>query len=322
MPMSCIKLLAGGLEMANSSHRIEKCNLHILPWIELVGRAGGSVAQWVVSSDDDALKDGLSEFLARNVPGEWMEHRQGHHLECSLVGTAVDDDTRAWAMARALTHYLLIYQERYWLDRLLESRYRTFDATECQEIVDEAVRIIHADLDQDSDRLHVATTTVFHYLLSQKAIVLEGVRTFLLGDIRLEFVEAIDQAVDGHLLDQEYREFVHLLRRLVAVSRTCQTWVHVRFESGSFFFEDSFGTRLGDDLIEDMLVGRDVGEGGLDEVLISALVTLAPHRITVHQGQITSEGRRTLLEVFEGRVLFCRGCGRCHAQVDRDRRSF
>ncbi len=311
--------MVSGLE---ARHRIERFNLHILPWIELVGRAGEGVAQWVVSSDDDALADGLSEFLARNVPGEWIERRQGHHLECSLIGNAVDDDTQTGPMAYTLTRYLLIYQERYWLECLLQSRYRTFDASECQEIVDGALRILHADPDQDADRLHVATTTVFHYLLSQSAVVLEGVRTFLLKDIRLELVEAIDRAVDGHLLNQEYQEFIHLLRRLVAVSRTCQEWVHVRFESGTFFFEDGFGKRLGEDLIADMLVGRDADETGVDEVLISALVTLAPHRITVHQGQITSEARKTLLEVFEGGVLFCWGCGRCRAQVDRDRRSF
>lgn len=274
-------------------------------------------------SDDATLSNGLGEFLARGVPGEWRESRQGSHLECTLSHDDGDGETRGWPMARALAQYLLVYHERAWLNDLLAGRYRTFDNDETRRILDHVLRILHTDRDQDLERLDMATTAIFNYLASQTAVVVEGVRTFLLGDIRTEFQEAIDQAVDVHLMEQEYQEFVHLLRRLVHVAGPRQDWIHVRFLDNRFFFEDPQGTRLGDELIADMADGVDISLGGLDDVLISALVTLAPSRITVHQGQMTDEARDTLKDVFDGQVLFCHGCGRCYtSQVDRDRRSF
>ncbi len=293
--------------------------------VDRMGRkAGDSVAGWVVTSDDAVMSQGLGEFLARSVAGQWTESRQGTHLQCELIGDADELDELAWPMARALAQYLLIYHERDWLDDLLHRRYHIFDADEQCTILDHALRILHQDQDQDLSRMDLAAAVIFNYLVHQPTLVVEGVRTFLMSDIKVEFDEAIDQAVDTHLMEQEYQEFVHLLRQLVNVAGTRQEWIHVHFDQRRrFYFEDPSGLRLADELIDDILDGADVELGGLDDVLISALVTLAPERITIHQGNLAKEGQETLLQVFDGRVLFCRGCSRCYAaHVDRDWRSF
>lgn len=281
------------------------------------------MTQWVVMSDHAVISEGLGEFLARSIPGEWTELRQGGHLQYALGRGDGNVEELAWPIARALAQYLLIYHERNWLEELLLRRYHIFETGEQRRIVDNILLILHTDRDQDIARLDLATTLIFNYLRSQPALVVEGIRTFLLADIRTEFEEAIDQAVDTYLMEQEYQEFVRLLRQLVDVAGTQHEWIHVRFHGNRFFFESSAGERLGDDLIDDMLEGADVQAGGLDDVLISALVTLAPSRITIHQGHLGAEGRETLLRVFDGKVLFCYGCARCYApQVDRDWRTF
>lgn len=272
-------------------------------------------------SDDAVISDGLGEFLARKVPGEWAESRDGPRLQCELASE--DDEPLAWSLARALAQYLVIFHERAWLNELLRRRYHVFDAKEKKAIVDRVLHLLHTDREQDLARVDLAAASIFQYVVTEPVLVLDGIRTFLLGDIRTEFEEAIDQAVESHLMEEEYQEFVHLLRQLVNVAGTRQEWIHVLFEHGRFFFEDSEGRRLGEDLVQDMLQGVDGADGGLDDVLISALVTLAPTRITVHQGHLADEGRETLLEVFDGRVLFCRGCAKCYRlTVDRDWRSF
>nr|WP_243239454.1 putative sporulation protein YtxC [Sulfobacillus harzensis] len=226
-------------------------------------------------------------------------------------------------MARALAQYLLIYHERDWLDELLARRYHSFDPDEHRQIVKDVLSLLHSDREQDVGRLDLAATLIFSYLESSSTVVVEGIRTFLLPDIRVEFEEAIDHAVDIFLMEQEYQEFVRLLRQLVQVAGHSKEWIHVRFRDNRFFFEDGSGTRIGEDLVTDMLEGVDHEEGALDDVLISALVTLAPARITIHRGQLHAEGRETLKQVFEGNVLFCHGCARCYSrEIDTDRRSF
>ncbi len=291
--------------------------------MELVGKAGDRVTQWVVMTDHAAMSDGLGEFLARSIPGEWTESRRGAHLECAFHSDGEAPENVAWPLARALAQYLVVYHERDWLDELLRHRYHTFDPGEQRQILDDVVHMLHADRDQDQGRLDLATTLIFNYLKTAPELVIEGIRTFLMGDIRTEYEEAIDQAVDIYLMEQEYQEFVRLLRQLVDVAGTQHDWIHVRYTADRFHFEDPAGHRLADSLIDDMLEGVDRQLGGLDDVLISALVTLAPSRITIHRGEIGREGRETLVQVFDGRVLFCHGCARCYTtQVDSDWRTF
>ena len=292
--------------------------------VDRIGRkAGDIVIQWVILTDDVALAEGLGEFLARTVPGQWKEEQAGGQRQCVLESDGDERGERAWPLARSLARYLISYHGRAWLESLLSCRYKVFDTVERRQIVDYAIRLLHTDLDQDLERLDLATTIIFNYLATQPLLVAEGLRTFLLKDIRDEFVEALDHAVDAHLMEREYQEFVQLLRRMVNLAGSRQDWIHVHFSRNRFFFEDAAGVRLGDELVHEMLSDLDVDSEGLEEVLISALVTLAPIRITIHQGPLAAEGRETLLRVFDGRILFCRGCGRCyHAHIDSGGRSF
>ncbi|MCL5117086.1 MAG: putative sporulation protein YtxC [Firmicutes bacterium] len=281
------------------------------------------MTQWVVMTDHAAMSRGLGEYLARSIPGEWTESRQGQHWAYTLANEQEGHADLAWPMARALAQYLLIYHERNWLDELLDRRYHTFEPQEQQKILDDVLHLLHTDRDQDLGRLDLATTLIYSYLESHPTLVIEGIRTFLLPEIRAEFEEAIDQAVDIFLLEQEYQEFVRLLKQLVAVAGNDHDWIHVRFTRDRFYFEDASGNRLADDLINDMLMGVETQSGAIDDVLISALVTLAPARITIHRGRLHPEGRETLVQVFDGKVLFCHGCARCYSpQVDTDWRSF
>ncbi len=229
-----------------------------------------------------------------------------------MVADDLLGESRAWPMARALAEYILGYHERTWITELLTRRYQIFEKGEQSDIVERALTILHAEPDDGRVRLDLATTMVLHYLLDHQAIVVEGIRTFLLKEIRAEFQAAIAAAVDAHLLDEEYQAFVQLLKRLVDLANTRQEWVHVRFAQRGLYFEDSGGRRLGDELIDDVLKETDDDLERLDEVLISALVTMAPARITIHRGHIGTQARETLVRVFDGRIVFCPGCGRCH----------
>ncbi|PSR22147.1 MAG: hypothetical protein C7B45_07945 [Sulfobacillus acidophilus] len=280
------------------------------------------MTQCNVVTDDISIAKGLGEFLAQSVPGEWKESRLGTHVSCRLASVDEDWESLAWPLARALARYLLIDSERAWLHSIVGRRYPVFDHREQQRIVRAVLPLLHTSQERDATRLDLATAAIYRFLGSHSTLVLEGIRTFLLQDIRREFEDAIDQAVDAHLMEKEYEEFVQLLRQLVTAAKTRHDWIHVWFRFERFHFEDTTGQRIGDDLLEDMMdeVGND--GTGVDDILISALVTLAPVRITIHQGHLSREGRTTLIKVFDGRVIFCGGCARCHAALDRDRRSF
>jgi putative sporulation protein YtxC len=280
------------------------------------------MTEWNVVTDDITIAKGLGEFLAHSVPGEWTESRRGTRVSYVLACADEEWESLAWPLARAMAQYLLMYGERSWLQDMVGRRYPVLDIREQRRVVRAVLPLLHTGQERDLTRLDVATTSIYSFLRSNSTLVVEGVRTFLLQEIRREFEDAIDQAVDARLMEQEYEEFIHVLRQLVMAAKTRHEWIHVWFVMDRFYFEDAAGRRIGDDLLQDMTGAVDNDGSGLDDVLISALVTLAPLRITIHQGHIAQEGRDTLVKVFDGRVIFCRGCVRCHSALDRDRRSF
>lgn len=279
------------------------------------------MTQWVVTTDHPTLSQGLGEFLAGRVPGQWTERKNGHLAEYALTATDLSRSDVGRTLAEALAEFLLVYHEHNWIAELLSGRYRVFEEREQRSILDQVVKIVHHDGSVDRARMSQAVRAIYGFLHSNAYVILEGIRTFLWPNIRLEMQEAIDQAIDAYLLEQEYQEFVMLLKQLVDVAGTQHEWIHVRFRGKQFYFEDSAGRQIADDLVDDMLIGVDEEYGRIDDVLISALVTLAPERITVHQGHLSREGRETLIQVFENKILFCGGCARCFSNrrhADRD----
>ncbi len=275
---------------------------------------------WTVVCRDETFNQDLGEYLARSVPGEWEEWIYPSHHKYRL---SVSETESAWSLAKALAEYLVVVRVDDWLRALLRRRYPSSDLQAEQFIIDRAHNILTADPDRVGDRLNWASAAIFRHAQQATAVVVDGVQWFLLQDIWREFEEAIDEAIDAYLLDEEYHAFVNVLRQLVREAKNRIDWIHVHFQPRRFYFETPAGERVGDALIDDMLDQADAAHGDVGDILVSALVTLAPRWITVHRGGLEDAGRDILLAVFDGHVLFCRGCGRCFCpRLDTDQQSF
>lgn len=267
--------------------------------------------EWVVATDHVWL-DGLGEFLARAVSGEWREV-----VAPAVVGyvrPAEEEASDALRIARAVSRFLLEVRLSTFLARRLHRRYRDFSlGLEGDRIIARALGILTADPERNRDRIDLATAELLSFLHDHDVLVLNGVSAFLWPEIVQELEEALDRAVDEYLIEQEYREFVALLRRLVTMAKESAGAVHIFHGESRFYVEDERGERLGEDLWRDMVAGLQLDEGTLGDLLVSLLVTLAPNRLTIHRDPPDDEAMRTLEAVFGSAVIVCRGCLRCQA---------
>ncbi|MCY0877564.1 MAG: sporulation protein YtxC [Firmicutes bacterium] len=278
------------------------------------------MSDWLVICRDNDFRKDLGEYLARSIPGEWEQRDYPNHAAYQLT---VSEPIGAWMLGQALAQYLVVYRAGAWLRLLLQRRYRLNDLAAEDFIVHRALDVLTKDPERVRDRLNWTSTVIFRHLQKDSCVVVDGVQWFLLHDVRREFEEALDEAFDAYLLDQEYQAFVEVLRQLVREASQRVDWIHVHFQQDRFFFETSSGDRIGDALIQDIWDHAETAREDLGDVLVSALVTLAPHRVTIHRGNLESAGRDILLAVFGGSVLFCRGCSRCYRmRVDTDLQSF
>jgi putative sporulation protein YtxC len=156
------------------------------------------------------------------------------------------------------------------------------------------------------------------YLETADELVVEGFVTFRLRDWVEEVEDAVDRAVDDFLMEREYREFVRLLKYFVDVQEPRMDHVHVLIRpGGSFKLVDDQGCAIKSEYLEEFVVEMVESEVNYEDLLISALITLAPKTVTVHAVDTgeRDESIETIKGVFGQRVTMCDGCEVCTLPV-------
>jgi len=156
---------------------------------------------------------------------------------------------------------------------------------------------------------------VLDYLKLNNSIVIDGFIRFRLKEYINELKDATDKAVDDFLLEREYNEFIQLLRYFVEIQEPRASMIHVLIDNdGAFKLYDDKMQPVRRDYMGGFLVDMMDNEINYEDILVSALVTVAPQRITFHcrYNKRYSATIETIKKVFAGRVSECSGCELCN----------
>ncbi|MEW6724946.1 MAG: putative sporulation protein YtxC [Bacillota bacterium] len=224
-------------------------------------------------------------------------------------------------LANALSDVIVNDWEKRYIDRLLKVNYSYFTPDE-QAVIKELA-------DQQLDRGYGIETKralaridrkgrIFErlksFLENVDELVMEGFIAFRCKDYLVEVEDALDHAIDDFMLEKEYKEFIRLLKYFVDVQEPKIDEVHVIYGGPNLFrLVDSHDNVISNEYLEEIVVEMVDSDINYEDLLISALITIAPRRITLHcPGDLKrSEGIQTIVNVFTGRVTFCRGCKLC-----------
>ncbi len=277
-------------------------------WMKLPTKVVVIVPQWCIVADLESVPQ-LGETLAREVSGQWQETVLGSQVEYQLR----QDGSRAQSLnslSTAITGYLL-HTASNWIRTILLRRYRYFAADEVKSIVYAATQLLFADSAHNQDRINLMKNILAQFLATNDTIVLEGVRRFLIPEISHEFEEGVDRAIDQWLMEKEYREFVRLLRHFVNLNEPKMNIIHVYWQRHQFLLEDTLGQPVGKDILAELASGLPDEEDSPEDLLVSALITIAPRQIVLHLNKPADHLLQTIDGVFEDRVMRCPGCRRC-----------
>ena len=155
---------------------------------------------------------------------------------------------------------------------------------------------------------------VIEYLERNQEIVLEGFINFRLKDYIMEIEDIVDAAVDDFLLEKEYLEFIRLLRYFVEIQEPKINEVHILLEKNNVFkLVDRNGKAIESEYLDGFAVELMNNSINYEDLLISALITLAPRLVVIHLTN-PDEPRdtiKTIENVFGKRVRRCNGCIIC-----------
>lgn len=250
---------------------------------------------------------------------------------CRLIADTAGGDSSSLKvmfrhyLANALSDLIVNDWERNILRQLIQSQYECFNQGEQKVILSSASRSLDCrsdgrpDLFRKVERKGKVLRLILDYLGSQQEINLDGFITFRLQDYREQLGDAVGQAVDDFLMEKEYLEFINLLRYFVEAQEPKLKLVHVMIlPKGAFKLMDEKGATVTKDYLAESFLEIDT-EVNSDDLLVSALITLAPERIVLHCPTELDrmEALDTIRSVFEGRVTTCRACHLCR----QDRRT-
>lgn len=197
-----------------------------------------------------------------------------------------------------------------WLHKILSLNYNYFDPKETVQILAYA----KADLAEHGkfhyEHMHAVLA---EYLETSDYLNIDGFVRFRMKEYWEYLVELIDSSVDDYLVDQEYQEFIKLLSYFVELQEPKRGLVNVIMdEHDRFYMLDELGQVVETDYLEGVILEIGQNELDLEDLLISALITVAPAQIVYHAHNNADERiAQTISSIFATRARICTGCSIC-----------
>lgn len=145
-------------------------------------------------------------------------------------------------------------------------------------------------------------------------INVKGFITFRIRDLRDDLESIINKVVEGYMAEKEYNEFIKLLKYFVEVQESKIDKINITIKKdGNYVIQDEMGKDMMDQMMKDLTENLNDSNVGIDDLIISGLITYCPKSIVIHceENCMNKEIINTIKSVFEDRVSFCNGCEMC-----------
>lgn len=262
--------------------------------------------------------EGIDVLLEQNNLGNYS------FLDCSIqeVKKPEQEMILRHYVANAISDVILSQWEYLILKKITKTHYYYLSPDEKENVLNKAKKILEAVSKNGEDnyllyrlnRKSKILQKVLDYLSQNNSINIDGFINFRLQDYLEDLNQVIEQAVDEMLLEKEYQEFIMLLKYFVDIQEPRLEKVHVLLlPSGSFQLFDDNNKSINNHCLDGCIVEMIDNEINYEDLLISALITIAPREIVVHVPESAKVFNilKTLQGVFMERLVICNGCSRC-----------
>ncbi|SDI42249.1 putative sporulation protein YtxC [Desulfosporosinus hippei] len=259
------------------------------------------------------------------LPFQIIEHQQGKRwvIECQFQDSSLDtmeneevvQKIHRYYLANALAETILLHWEKDHVVKILKKR-PDLKQDNWKMLLNKALDYLNKGLGQvRGNRVNRKTslvTQILNCLDDSSVFDIEGFLRFRASDYKSEVNKAVEFAIEEYIVEREYIEFIELLKHFVDSQKPRLECLHVGMTpQGKFHLYNDEGVKVTHQFLEDYQLDN-IHELGYEDLLVSALIAVAPREITLH---IRYEGYKDTLEtirnVFGDRVHDCQGCGLC-----------
>lgn len=251
-----------------------------------------------------------------------------HYLKCILKDTELDisnfencRDIFYSYSANIIYSFIALEYESKLVEKMIQDKYNYLELQDLNEVTDRCKDVI------SGNGMHTAQGLMFNinrrnnmlkkieeFLCESSEMILDGFVTFRLKDSMSEIDEVVDKIIEDYVMEKEYSEFIRLLKYFVEIQECRFEVVNIfMLKHGDFKIEDSEFNDITEVFFEDFCNEVLDGEVSKHDMLISALITNAPHNIIIHGTQCDeiNELMDTIKSIFLDKIKICGGCDRC-----------
>ncbi|MTI96191.1 MAG: hypothetical protein FH749_12025 [Firmicutes bacterium] len=207
--------------------------------------------------------------------------------------------------AQMLADYIVTELEPVLLKKLARLHHPHFKAEEIEIICDKVrQRLLREEVLTGESRRQAIFQKIEDYLSIEGQINVEGFLRFRLQEYQRDLLTLINQSADDYLIEQEYQDFINLLKYFVEIQEPRYPEVHLlRIKRELVLYDPDFSP-IHREAVADL--------EGIDAI-VSTLVTAAPQRVIVHATKFATDDEllTTINSIFDDRVCLCLGCERC-----------
>jgi putative sporulation protein YtxC len=252
----------------------------------------------------DVDKIGEFTFMGYSVNAKDSTRKEGFQIIKSTIANCIAD-------------IIIEEWEARLIRKIVRENYFYYNEEEKQSILKKAKEILNPDeinLSQREQRRERVMNKIKTYLDLHKDLILEGFINFRLKDYQEELEQIVNSAVDEFMLEKEYMEFIRLLKYFVDIQEPRIEKIKIIFKKDDrFVLLDSKYKPLKHECLEGLMLDLHENEINYDDLLISALITMAPREVELHleEGVKPGDTINTIHNVFGSRVSKCSGCKYC-----------
>jgi len=215
-------------------------------------------------------------------------------------------------IAELLTEYIIRHEEQNILKMLLMHDYLLLHKAEKLNILDTACKLIN---ENESDfiktlillkRRFLIKQNILEYLAENNHLDVTGFVTFRLSAYKKMLSELIQKVVEDIKVQQEYKEFINMLKFFVETQKNRSNKIHIIFEkNGEYTLFDENNIDITEKCFSEFSETKEQNNLNNEDVLISSLITLAPKKVFLHfeTENFNKKIVHTIEQIFENKVF-------------------
>ncbi|MDR5568243.1 putative sporulation protein YtxC [Paenibacillus larvae] len=229
-------------------------------------------------------------------------------------------------IAQALAEHIVMEEEKHLVKAFITEGLKKLPSANLEMIHDFCIELLNGEGESAElgKKEGVAYSSSFRrqqkladavetYLQENRRLHVEGFMRFRLNDYMNDLREVVEYAFEEYRMEQQYQEFIALLKYFVYIQETKIQAVHLIHKGGhEFTILDEqlkpIHTGTTETSITLEMIEKDMN---FEDMIVSTLITVSPENIYIHTREPELTIIKTIMQIYEDRTTLCSYCRQC-----------